>query len=335
MTGAKGAPDLRTVEEILLAACRAPSIHNSQPWRWQYDGRVLDLHADWSRQLRHGDPDGRDLEISCGAALHHAVTAARALGWSAQVTRTPDPLEFAHLARIAFHRSKPNAMHEVLHEAVYERYTDRRTPSSMPVSEDQLDGLVRAATRYGARVTLVRSRDDRALVHDLRQLSVILQHDDESYLEEFAQWVHSTRRDGVPDGSTLAQRHDRSRYNVDTRFPTGSLRDQPPDGEVSDPTWALLSTSSDDTLSRLRAGEALSAILLRATVMDLAVVPYTQAVEVAVTRERLEERLLDGAGCLQVILRIGHPVPGLGPVPRTRRRPLHDVFTEVLDGSRA
>jgi len=335
MTGTESAPNLHTVQEILLAACRAPSIHNTQPWRWQYDGRVLDLHADWSRQLRHGDPDGRDLEISCGATLHHAVTAARALGWSARVTRTPDPLEFAHLARISFHRSRPNAMHEVLHEAIYERHTDRRTPSSTPVTEEQLDALVRAANRYGARITPIRAADDQTLAHDLRQLSVILQHEDDTYLEELAQWVHSSRRDGVPDASILAQRHDRSPYAVETRFPTGSLRDAPPGDDESAPSWALLSTSSDDTLSRLRAGEALSAILLRATLMDLAVVPYTQAVEVEVTRERFEERLLDGAGCLQMILRVGNRVPGLGPVPRTRRRPLHDVFTEVLDGSRA
>ena len=86
-------------------------------------------------------------------------------------------------------------------------------------------------------------------------------------------------------------------------------------------------------LSRLRAGEALSALWLRATLLDLAVIPYTQAVSVDATRRRLEERLLGGGSSPQLILRIGVPLPGRPPIPRTRRRPLRDVLTLTGPGA--
>src|SRR4051812_29524525 len=79
-------------------AGHAPSIHNTQPWRWHVRPGVLDLYAVRDRQLAVTDPEGRLLTISCGTALHHATVALAATGWAATVTRLPggDP---DHLAR--------------------------------------------------------------------------------------------------------------------------------------------------------------------------------------------------------------------------------------------
>jgi nitroreductase len=73
--------DRRATEAALAVAVRAPSIHNTQPWRWQLADGVLTLRADRSRQLAVADPDGHSLLISCGAALHLTELALRAAGW--------------------------------------------------------------------------------------------------------------------------------------------------------------------------------------------------------------------------------------------------------------
>jgi nitroreductase len=61
--------------EAAATAGHAPSVHNTQPWRWRVHPDRLDLLAARERQLAAIDPRSRLLVLSCGAALHHAVSA--------------------------------------------------------------------------------------------------------------------------------------------------------------------------------------------------------------------------------------------------------------------
>ena len=53
---------------LIATAARAPSVHNTQPWRFKVTQDVIELYADPRRKLRV-DPAGREMLISCGAAL--------------------------------------------------------------------------------------------------------------------------------------------------------------------------------------------------------------------------------------------------------------------------
>ena len=87
---------------VIELACRAPSVHNSQPWRWRVvDDATIELYADRRRQLQVSDPSGRNLALSCGAALHHAFVAAQALGLTAAVDLMPSRDNENLLARIS------------------------------------------------------------------------------------------------------------------------------------------------------------------------------------------------------------------------------------------
>ena len=52
-------PDVNTVRMAVDLACRAPSVHNSQPWQWTYSDGRLDLFSDRSRLLASADPSAR------------------------------------------------------------------------------------------------------------------------------------------------------------------------------------------------------------------------------------------------------------------------------------
>jgi nitroreductase len=93
-------PDAATIRTVLGLASRAPSVHNTQPWRWRVEESGLHLYSDVSRQLPNTDPDGGDLILSCGAALNYCVVAWAAFEWRAKVTRLPDPADSSHLAAI-------------------------------------------------------------------------------------------------------------------------------------------------------------------------------------------------------------------------------------------
>ena len=53
---------------LVAAAARAPSVHNTQPWRFRAGPDAVELWTDPRRKLR-ADPSGREMLISCGAAL--------------------------------------------------------------------------------------------------------------------------------------------------------------------------------------------------------------------------------------------------------------------------
>ncbi|WP_030434769.1 hypothetical protein [Actinoplanes subtropicus] len=63
--------DSLAAAEALVAAAEAagyaPSIGNTQPWRWRLTGDTLDLHLVRSRMRRVSDLDGRLATVSCGA----------------------------------------------------------------------------------------------------------------------------------------------------------------------------------------------------------------------------------------------------------------------------
>lgn len=96
-------PDRGTVYGALSLAVRAPSVHNTQPWLWRIGDTSVHLYADPDLQVPATDPDGRDLVVSCGAALHHFRVALRAEGWDTTVQRTPNPHDPWHLAAVEMH----------------------------------------------------------------------------------------------------------------------------------------------------------------------------------------------------------------------------------------
>ena len=57
------------VRRLLQTAALAPSLHNTQPWRFRLTPDWIEVHVDRGRNLRVADPDGRELRIAGGAAL--------------------------------------------------------------------------------------------------------------------------------------------------------------------------------------------------------------------------------------------------------------------------
>ena len=83
--------DTEVITKAILLACRAPSLHNSQPWLWVVDDGVVELFSDHTRTVRSTDSSGRQVIISCGAALGHFRVAMSAAGWDTNVDRFPNP----------------------------------------------------------------------------------------------------------------------------------------------------------------------------------------------------------------------------------------------------
>jgi nitroreductase len=314
-------------EELVGFATRAPSVHNTQPWLWRTTPEGLELYADWSRQLSRADPDGRDVLVSCGAALHHLRVAAAALGWTAHVRHAPDPSYSRLLASISFARGWASAEAALGLTRILARQTDRRRFASWPVLEAQLEELARQGAQWGVTVTPVSDESVRLRLLRLTAEADERQRRDPAYATELATWARDRERDGVPAGNVPeAGTGLAAEALVPQRFPAGTLVEEGQDPSPSPPGILVIATSSDDLLSRVRAGEALSAIWLAATGRGLVGVPLSQATEVDETRLLLEGRELNDQACPQILFCVGWPQADRSPLPRTPRRPVSQVM---------
>ncbi|WP_156388650.1 Acg family FMN-binding oxidoreductase [Nocardioides sp. Root151] len=314
----------RILRDIVGHACMAPSVHNTQPWSWHASGNTLELFADTGRQLTVADTRGRNLVISCGAALHHAQVAARALGWEPTVTRLPDGDGSTLLARIRLTPATPPPDAAEALQAIRDRCTDRRRFTSWPVPEERLRHLAATADEWGAHVMVVQDLAEKLRTELLVGRALDRQATDEPLAEEQRQWVNHSARDGVP--GVVIPANAPNDTHLRTRFGSGLLTEPERELEGAD-GLLVMRGASDDSPAWLRTGEGLSALWLRATREGLSVVPLSQVIEVDETRERLRAEVLHGMGTPHLLVRVGWQAISRGALPRTPRRPLDDVLS--------
>jgi hypothetical protein len=323
------APQLTiALRRAAVRATRAPSIHNTQPWRFALEGGVLEVHADWSRQLRVLDPSGRQLILSCGCAVFNARAALAGSGYPARVERFPDPTRPGLVARIVVgesHQPIDDGFAE-LDRAIDDRNTNRREFMDENVSDQVVETLIDAANREGAEVFSVLRPEHRLAVARLSQVADHFELTDPAYRAELRAWTRDDPRlaEGAPAFALahvdVGAEDDIAIRDFDTHW-TGRL---PADTSSSlAQCLLLLGARDEDPLAWLRIGEALERMLLEIARLGYAASPVTQVIEIARTNECLRHEL--GLTMYpHVLLRIGR-APAASP---SRRRRLVDMLTE-------
>lgn len=308
-----------------VQASLAPSIHNSQPWRFVLTAEGLQIRADRSRQMRVVDPLARQLTISCGCALFNARVSAAAAGFAAEVARFPDPADADLVARM----SVPAATSYTvpiggLDWAIGLRQTNRRAFATEPVPAEIVDTLIAAAAAEGAQLLPITRPAHRVAAAMLSQQADQVENADPAYRAELRAWTTDdpSRSDGVP---ALAVPHvgaDSGDELPIRDFDTHGVGWLPTQTRSTmDQCLLLLGCAGNERTDWLRGGEALQRVLLEITRHGYAASPLTQVIEVARTNQQLRQQL----GLTmhpQVLLRVGR-APS---TPKVRRRRLNDLL---------
>ena len=189
------------IDYLIATAARAPSVHNTQPWRFRAGHDAIELYADQRRKLRL-DPVGREMLISCGAALFGLRLAVRSLGYLPIVELRPDPAQLRLLARVRMCPGEPMTGRErQLLTALPHRHTHRGPFAPEPLPAGLLAGLQHDALAEGATLALV----DPALAYqrlaDIVGAAGHRQDLDPAAQADMRRWSRATAdpaRDGVP-----------------------------------------------------------------------------------------------------------------------------------------
>jgi nitroreductase len=315
---------------VVASASRAPSIHNTQPWRWTSHDGVLDVRADRARQLRVADRDGHSLLISCGAAAALTELALRAQGWAVETALLPDPDDLDLLARLRPHRrDQPDQDAVDGLAAALERRSERRPFAAGAVSTQIVDRLRDAVAAPGVYAHFpIRSNEYVDLAVAISQADRS-ERGDPAYAAEMAMWVRRGRsEDGVPSVAIprvpagQPRQADIPLRDFEAGVPGGQLIKL---GVDEKPLIAVIFTEGDSPLDQLRAGQAMMRLMVQAELDGIATCPLSQSVDLLAFRSRLRT-LMSWDGHPQMMLRLGHR-PAAAPAPLTSRRPVADVLT--------
>lgn len=315
----------QVVATVVELACRAPSVHNSQPWRWIAEDGLLRLFFDPHRAPHATDPSGREAIISCGALLDHLRVAAAGAGWHTHVAQFPNPNDLDHLATINFHPSQGVTIAEKTRaDAIRRRRTDR-LPFAAPPDWPAVEMLLREVIDPQQAVLQVVPESSRPKLAEASQLAETLRRDDPYYHAELRWWTAASEAfDGMPYG-VLTSIDERDRVDVARQFPDGGASGRRPEVDRDRSVIMVLSTYGDSRREALGCGQALSAVLLEATMADLATCTLTHLTELAASRDIIR-RLTGGDADPQLLIRIGLVADSGEPPAPTPRRPLAEVL---------
>ncbi len=313
------------IADIVDAASAAPSIHNTQPWRFiaRPDG-LIELHGQLDRALWVCDPLARALYQSCGAALCNVRLGIRMTGHDAVVESLPHP-EYP-ITALAVIRvvagNPPTASERRLHDAIWLRHTNRGPFADQAVPSSVREDLERAAGRQHACLRWLTWPETARVLQEAARAGRILAADAE-HESELRRWIGVARsQDGIPARALSARPdHGPSPVRSDDFGAAVPEARRPTAHYERSPQLAVLTTCSDEPENWLQAGQALQQVLLAATASGVAASFLCQPIELMDMRGEAAPPWPLPAN-LQMIIRFGY-----GPAAAaTPRRQLPDVL---------
>ncbi len=302
------------MEALIVAAGRAPSSHNTQPWLFAVDESTIELRADRTRALPVNDPHDRELVISCGAALFNLRVAASNAGLAPLVSIGPDGDDPDLLAVVELRKGgRPTSEEEALGEAIVMRCTHRDAFAETPLPEAVVQGMTQAAADEGAELIVVEDTDLRSRVASLVLAGDRRQFNDPQWRRELALWMHvRSTGDGLPVNAIIGGATRTLLSHVDLGDRVGA-KDA---GLVeSSPLLAIVATEADDQRGWVDAGQALEHVLLLGAWQGVQAGFVNQPCQVQDLRPLLRS-LLPQRRSPQVVLRLGYPETAGSATPR-------------------
>jgi hypothetical protein len=314
-----------TLEKLISAAIAAPSIHNTQPWRYRLDPdtATLEVRSVAERSLRYADPLGQALHLSVGAGLFNLRVAVAHFGWEPVVRLLPDPADPALLGTIRLAGPLRGDIEHCddLYDVIWRRHTSRFPFSDERLPHELLDRMVRAAEAEGVRLSLPDAAETTRLLR-LTTEAEMRDTTDPDRRAESRGWLREAGTLGMYQ-SALGP------LDVAARLPMRDFSGLRPAGRQAPavferlPTVAVMATAADRPADWLRVGQALEHVLLIATAWKVRASLMHQALEWPDLRWALRD-VHSGPSHVQMLIRLGYGPEG----PATPRQPA----SEALEG---
>lgn len=289
---------------LLEAASRAPSAHNTQPWRLRWLGDALHIFVTEERMLAIADPEGFDTLHAVGAVLENVLLTLSQLAFEGEYDVAPrwDPSQ--PVVRLRW-RSRAGIKPD---PTLYRMIPIRRTSRLAYFREAILPcvlGEIRAAAVGPSKLHLLTDLEAIAEIRCLAAKTGAQALQNRSHAAELYRWLRFSRRDSCwyRDGLNV----ECMEWNaIETRLArqllkpafakvlaksrwTSWLYTNTNDQAPFSPALCLLTTADSSIAGHVNAGRNLQRVWLTAAAHGFATQPLSAAVDDSRARGRVFE----------------------------------------------
>ncbi|GEM_PF-143993 len=123
------------IKKIISAGVRAPSGDNSQPWRFQVKGDIIESYNLPEKDNPIFNYKQRGSHVAHGALLENMMIAAAEFGYSSKVKLFPEPTNVNLISQLVL--EKCNVEKDVLNQSVFQRSINRKKYDDTLLTDDQ------------------------------------------------------------------------------------------------------------------------------------------------------------------------------------------------------
>jgi nitroreductase len=312
---------------LVGAAVLAPSLWNTQPWRFEAEGNRVRIVSDVQRWMQSLDPEQKNLHLSLGCALENLLIATRAYGLRTSVSYLPHD-GLGNVAAEVTWMPGDAPRDRQLFDAIPSRRTNRQDYDGRGI-------FLQNRARLTAQVaddTRLHWLDDHDRLDDLSDTVRDVVHDrvlDPRAQAERFRWMRPgdddarKRGDGVTVDELefgglahwLAGRYFNPR-SMFLRFGAEHAAKQARSQVRSAGALALITTARPGKAQWLASGQAYERLALTATALGIAQQPMSEPLETEAGRNAVLQAFGVSGEQPLMLVRLGH---ARNPQPSVRR----------------
>ncbi|MFZ5808005.1 MAG: Acg family FMN-binding oxidoreductase [Chloroflexota bacterium] len=309
--------------ELVRYATLAANGHNTQPWKFAIQDNVIEIHPDYSRELKIVDPDHRELWISLGCALENMLVAARANGFATEVTY-PDSTEFIRVTL-----TPDTSQSDPLFDAIPLRQNTRSEYDGQLIKGADLDQVQALQVEPGISLHFFTNPDQLEMVLEYVNQGNLSQYSNQAFIDELIHWLRFNKKEALASLDGLF-----SRCSGNPEVPrwlgqmvvASTKPQQQADADAkklrSSPAAVVIASEADDKTAWVRTGQVYERLALKTTSLDIKSAFLNQPIEVNEIRLQFQSAIGLGAFMPQLLVRLGYAAA----MPRSLRRPVEEVI---------
>ncbi len=314
--------------KMIEYAVKAPSGHNTQPWKFKIGNDQIEILPDLSKELPIVDANHRELFISLGCAAENLCIAASAFNYTSEVNINNDGI-------ITIKLKKSNMVtSNVLFNEIEKRQTNRNIYENRMIPDDSLS-LYISAIEPEKNIHIYSWKKDSPIFDTLKQAVMkgnILQMDDSNFKIELKSWMRFNKKHseatkdglsyavfGAPNLPSFISKPAMSSYLNSKKQNKGDMR------KIESSSHFILFTTKNNSKNEwIQLGMYLERFLLKTTQSGIANAHMNQPCEIEELKAVLKEILPINGEEPQLLLRIGYGKPA----PYSKRKSIDNIIIE-------